>query len=249
MERDELQKEQVKREEFKNILFDLSKTQEFLQDSTKRYDMYIRLEALYHTSDDRNGFRHFYSDIFSALTEIKNRPELGDINVLGQNLDYLRKHYQPINYDERGALINISPNLQKLYDHVNLDIARIEYSEAGDWKTAKGEAIVEVSRKIEETKTINEKQQRALRKKIQKQEQEYIAILGIFAAVVLTFNAGIAYSSSVLQNISEISIYRLMAVSLVVGLVMITVLAMLFSFIDRIVNGITKKGSGEIKKV
>ena len=51
-----------------------------------------------------------------------------------------------------------------------------------------------MTRRIEETNAHS--------KDVQK---EYIAILGIFAAVVLAFTGGIAFTTSVLQNIHMVS--------------------------------------------
>lgn len=283
----DVQEEQEKRDEFKNILLALAKSEDLLEDSAKRYGMYKRLEALYYSPNPNKGFRHFYSDIFQTLTEIKKQPEhLGSIEILGQNLAYLRKHYQTINKDSNDNPIDISKSLQKLLDHVSLDIARIEYSDAGDWKisqedhisrlaeqvaslqaendvakervealqTKSNEAIARVEqlqtdnnqaiKKVEELQSANtkaQKLQQQLKSKIENQQKEYIAILGIFAAVVLTFNAAIAYSSSIFQNIDSASIYRLIAISLLIGLVTIAILAVLFYFIDRIVNFSTNK--------
>ena len=78
------------------------------------------------------NFVHFYSDIFSVLTQVKQNPELGDINILGQNLDVIRNGYQSKNKAEDGHTIDVSDAINKLYDHVNLDIARMLYTDAGD---------------------------------------------------------------------------------------------------------------------
>lgn len=63
--------EETQREDFKNILFDLAKDQEMLQDPKKRSEMYQRLEQLYYNPDSAKRFRHYYSDIFQVLTMIK----------------------------------------------------------------------------------------------------------------------------------------------------------------------------------
>lgn len=236
----DVQEEIEKREEFKNILLELAQSEDLLQDRSKRRTMYIRLEALYYSPVEGKEFRHFYSDIFLTLTVIKKQPEkLGDIDVLGQNLSYLRENYQAKNTDQSGKLIDISKSLQKLLDHVSLDIARIEYSELGDRETSQKDHILNLSKQVELLQAANDdakKKQDQLKDKIANQQREYIAILGIFAAVVLTFNAAIAYSSSVFQNLANISIYRLVAISLIIGLVVIAILSLLFFFIDRIVN-------------
>ena len=79
-------KEEVQRNKFRDILFELASNQELLKDKSVRAKMYSRLEALYWPEKSEKPFRHFYSDIFSVLTAIRKNTDLGDINVLGQNL-------------------------------------------------------------------------------------------------------------------------------------------------------------------
>lgn len=64
----DLASEERQRSEFRNILFELSESQEILKEKSDRSRIYRRLEALYHPSVGEQSFRHFYSDIFSVLT-------------------------------------------------------------------------------------------------------------------------------------------------------------------------------------
>lgn len=128
----DLSKESLQRKEFCNILLDLAKKQDLLENSNERCEMYKRLEKLYYTKEPEKRFRHFYSDIFSVLTQIQQDTNLGDINILGQNLDIIRAEYRAQNKDDGDNKIDISDSIRKLYDHVNLDIARIAYSEGAD---------------------------------------------------------------------------------------------------------------------
>lgn len=73
-----------------------------------------------------------------------------------------------------------------------------------------------------------------------KQQREYIAILGIFAAIVLAFTGSIVFSTSVLKGINTVSVYRIIMISLIIGLVLINVLFGLFYYVDRLVNGLQK---------
>ena len=102
----DLTKEQAQREEFCKILFELAKNQEMLQDKSTRHAMYKRLEALYYSPNKEDRYRHFYSDIFTVLTQIQQAPNQnqGDINILGQNLSLIRAGYNPQNRDEHGNL-------------------------------------------------------------------------------------------------------------------------------------------------
>lgn len=243
----DLTKEQSQRKEFCDILFELAKNQEMLKDKATRHEMYKRLEGLYYSPIKENRYRHFYSDIFTVLTQIQQAPnqDQGDINILGQNLSLIRAGYNPQNRDDQGNIIDISDSIQKLYDHVSLDIARILYSDAGDRKTAGETAIVDVQSQLNQIRTEIDKAkiaQNNVETELGKQQREYISILGIFAAVVLAFTGGIAFSTSVLKNINTVSVYRITAVSLIIGLVLINVLFSLFYYVDRLVNGLQENG-------
>lgn len=232
--------ERQQRKEFCDILFELAKSQELLQDATNRFNMYKRLEALYDAEPNAKRFRHFYTDIFSVLTQIQQNPELGDINILGQNLDIIRNGYNPQNKASDGQrTIDVSDAINKLYDHVNLDIARITYSDAGDRRIS-GESSLETLQaqigslyaEVEQIQIIN----KDVEDRLNNSQKEYISILGIFAAVVLAFTGGIAFSTSVLNNIAQASIYRTVGISLVIGLVLVNVLFGLFYYINSLVR-------------
>lgn len=242
--------ERQQRKEFCDILFELAKSQELLQDATNRFNMYKRLEALYDAEPNAKRFRHFYTDIFSVLTQIQQNPELGDINILGQNLDIIRNGYNPQNKASDGQrTIDVSDAINKLYDHVNLDIARITYSDAGDRRIS-GESSLETLQaqigslyaEVQQIQTINkdfevtEKKLSDVEDRLNNSQKEYISILGIFAAVVLAFTGGIAFSTSVLNNIAQASIYRTVGISLVIGLVLVNVLFGLFYYINSLVR-------------
>lgn len=73
-----------------------------------------------------------------------------------------------------------------------------------------------------------------LHKEIKGIEKEYISILEIFAAIVLAFVGGITFSSSVLQNIGKVSIYRLLVVVVMLAFVIVNVIWLLIKFIAEI---------------
>lgn len=256
----DISREKKQRNEFCNILFTLAKSQELLQDAGERSAMYKRLEALYYSKDDEEKFRHFYSDIFSVLTQLQLDSTLGDMNILGQNLMMIRAGYQPQNKDDAGKLIDIRDNIRKLYDHVSLDMARIMYSDAADRKISGEESISELQSQVTQAKVEIEnirkehvnvkKEQENTRKeqenikreqenteaKINSQQREYIAILGIFSAVVLTFVGGIAFSTSVLENIAQASVYRILIVTLMIGVVLVNSFFGMFYYVNALIS-------------
>lgn len=236
------------RKQFVEILYDLAKSQDVLNSKTRRSAFYLRLESLYGPSK----FRHFYSDIFSVLTSLQQDNSLGSIDTLGQNMTIIVRNYQAINKDDNGDTIDISNQLKKLYDHLSLDIARITYSDAADRRVSQSESIdilkTEINRlnnqvdsyesKFKESQATIEK----ARIKIEQSEKQYIAILGIFASIVITFIAGITFSTSVLENIHKGSIYRIVFVCLLLGLVLFDILYFLYFLIIRIVKDTKNEG-------
>ena len=73
-----------------------------------------------------------------------------------------------------------------------------------------------------------------LKKEIKGVEKEYISILGIFAAIVLAFVGGITFSTSVLQNISSVSVFRLLLIVDFLAFVLINIIHILVKFIFTI---------------
>ena len=100
----------------------------------------------------------------------------------------------------------------KIYDHSQLAIHQVE-----NVNNIFGDSIDEARQNLQsQVKGI---------------EREYISILGIFASIVLTFVGGITYSTSVLQNISSASIFRLLLVIDFLAFVLINTIYILVKFI------------------
>lgn len=105
----------------------------------------------------------------------------------------------------------------KIYDHFHIILSQIENTNNV------------FANYIEET-------QRQIKNDMKIIEREYITILGIFATIVLSFVGGITFSSSVLQNLSSISIYRISFIVVCLAFVLINLIYMMFYFIVAINN-------------
>lgn len=70
--------------------------------------------------------------------------------------------------------------------------------------------------------------------KVKKAESHSITILGIFASITLAFIGGLTFSTSVLQNISNASIYKILLVSCGIAAVIINIIYLLLRFIKEI---------------
>lgn len=236
--------EENNREEFRKILLDLAKSQETLRDAGERARFYVRLENLYYP--DKNGiqFRHYYSDIFSLLTQIQSDENLGNIDILGQNLFMIKKGYQSINKDDDGNPIDISNTIKKLYDHVSLDIARITYLSSKEkimspeYILNDFEAKVKVISKEEQSlnnkfNEINEKM-KGISEKANKLQTDLFTIISIFTAIVITFSFGTNYAGIIFNNIASTNIFRLIFIIVLLGLVMFNIIFALLYFVGKL---------------
>lgn len=237
MEYDDKRLEAKKRSEFKKILFDLAADNE-ITDSKSIYDKYhTKFEELYKPDVNGKEFRHFYSDIFFVLTQIKLKDKPGEINVLGERIGLLRDAWMDI--DKHSILSN---NIKKLYDHISLDIARINYSDSGDRNLSETDTIREYQKNVNDLgNKMSDIQSNTdkLKQEIKGYQKESITILGIFASIVLAFTGGMTFSGSVLENIDKSSIYRIILVICLLGIVLFNVIWMLIKFLCDINGKVT----------
>lgn len=241
--------EQEKRLALSNLLYELAANQDALKERSDRVACYKKLEDIYYKSD--NNFRHFYSDIYSALTVIDGNPKSGNINILAQNMEIIKEGYKGnVNRDTDGNCIDVSKEVTKLYDHVNLDIGRLNYTrritEDTKAELARASQLIEkLQRQVDESKEEMEKVSAEFERKAntlsddiqagqKKMQNEYITILGIFAAIVLAFTGGMTFTSSVLENLHKSSIYRIVFIALIVGCILFNLIWLLLDFIRNL---------------
>lgn len=113
----------------------------------------------------------------------------------------------------------------KIYDHLQLAKVQLENVD----HTLKD--------KIEEAKKSIETDSKRL-------EKEYISILGIFASVVLAFIGGSIFSTSVLENISNANIFRIVFIVDFLAFFIISLIYLLVVFIMKI-NGTSRQEEKE----
>lgn len=235
--------ENERQEELERILEELANSQEILQNQLNQY--VDRIVTVYSDSD----FRHRYSGFYAKITVIDGDDE-GNLDILSQNICIL---YEEIckRFREKQVEKEVYNGVRKLYDHVNLDIARINYIRTiSNRAEAIQQEVEETQKKVEETQQQTQitfdklkseiedtKQQSvSILQKVQNAEREYIAILGIFAAIIAAFFSGIGFSSSILANIEKATIYRLSGMTTLVGLIIFNILVLLMSFVSHIVE-------------
>lgn len=195
--------------------------------------MAMKLKVLY-----TDGFRHNYSKFYPLIMDIFNDNNTYNADILSENLEQIRAIVEKDYFDNEDKsqckFVGLYKPLTKLADHISLEIGRHSYSmvresRLGDLEKRNENLQSQLQEASDKLTIVNNS--------LENSQKEYVAILGIFAAAVLAFTGGIAFSTSVLENIAAASIYRIIAVSLVIGVVLINVLLVLFYHIERIVHG------------
>lgn len=186
------------------------------------FDLDERIEKLQKIYSD--DFRHFYSELFTTVTLIKN-DEKYDLQTLLENIGMIfegikNKYDDPNDSDISDEFFK---KVKKLYDHINLDIARFNY-------------ISTVA------STLEQKLQKNNEELQNKMQRDYVTILGIFAAILITFVSSMAFSTSVLNNIDKVNVHHLTFIMTLIAFLLFNLLNLLLNFLAKI-NKINTNGT------
>lgn len=205
-------------------------------------DAIEELQQVY-TFDDRgkNEYRHEYSQLMQLISEINKNPDMSE-DALLENLEgiYVYVSEKSKNQQKPSNYPLLAESIFKLKDHISLEILRMktmkmERSRMKDLEV-KIALLQNSTTKIgEDTKTAEDRQKKIM-DKIDKQQIDSIAILSLFSAVVLAFMGGISFSGSVLESMQNTNIYKLALITLMLGVILIGVFYIAFSFIVYLHN-------------
>lgn len=194
------------REYFRTTLYQLAKDQTILSDKEKFKIIVHFLDIIYKDGD----FRHYYSDIYSIITSIDKDPSKGNLEILSQNISYIKDHL-----DDK-LCENTKNSIRKLYDHTNLDIARINYIKAlQDRNLSREQEIISLQNKLntkhEELSGSFEK----MENDIKDLYANILTLMGIFVAVFafiavnsnITFELTQSNQADIFWGIVEINVF------------------------------------------
>ena len=202
-----------KQQKLDEFIFELSRTGTKI--TSDNVDSYIeRIKEIYAAD-----FRHYYSKVFGTITLIKNDSQY-DLQNLTDNVKLIFEAVET-GYSEKRYGEEFYQKVKKLYDHINLDIARINYTE-------------ELVNRINNQNSTLRNDLLRISQKAEQMQREYVTILGIFAAIILAFVSGITFSTSVLNNIDKVSIFHLVFVTLLIAAMVFNLINFLLSFLRQI---------------
>lgn len=179
-------------------------------------------------------YRHRYADIcdlvFNALVQSSEDLDEGvpySVNCLAENIRIIHEHLTT-----RG-LCDQAKSVLKLADHIDLEKTRLSHDiEQQRTMRAFKAAIAEVKAERAEADQKRTELEKEFDERLDKTRMEYIAILGVFAAVVLTFNGGVGFATSAMDALGIGSGMRaLVFLTALVGFVLINTVCILLVFI------------------
>ena len=196
------------------------KFQNFIQELGTRQatqEDFLTLESIYSNNKYEKIYHHYYSDIGSVLSQ----QNIEQLDYISTNLQYIKTNYTK-------NRIDIKNQIEKLYDHSNIRILEQRLV-----SKINNETQISIDKLTEQSTDIEAK--------LEKNKFDYITILGIFASVMLAFVGGFTFSTSVLNNIKEVSIYRLTFIAGLIGFVFFNLVFLLLHFLMKMTNRKTPK--------
>lgn len=249
MDKKEIDKRLYKLEKF---LYDLNEIQD--EKNINLSEEYKKLDDIY-----SNNFRHDYSKIFQVLTDMdkKDTNNALFITQLSSKIEFLyNKSDNHTFFENKDYLKNA---LHKLYDHINLDVARITYMKDINQKTEdvrkeseknKIKTEDDISDLLIKTKDLKDKldnqiqKNRLLEKKLKSQvrttkeieknlkdyNKEILGVMGIF----LTIFSIISINLDAYKAVSGLSLSRILLLFVGINLSLFLILNFMFGFIKDV---------------
>ena len=201
------------------------------------------------------GFRHSYAKISTKVQAILE-DDIDKGECLSQNLQMLKKSIEKLTYN-KSISMEICNKVRKLCDHVNLEIGRYNLiinkietriSNLQDKQNTGGigSSAEELNKRITEMENkvsgvVNKayeatKELEKVDGKLERNSMSSITTLTIFSAVILAFTGSITFTSGVFSGMSNVSPYRIVFVTAMIGTIVFNLIFMLLFIVGKMVG-------------
>lgn len=193
----------------------------------------------YYTDNER----HRYSEVSAYLMETD------DIEYLLENLRQIQKRLSELPENEK-----LSLNVFKLIDHITLELNRTKYNsknftdiQMNSMNTVLHSAMKEISKAVdtlrdEQSEKINKEieifkgETKSLKEKVEDSYSQFVAILGIFSAVVVVFFGGMTAFGSLFTNMHNIGRFKLAFTVSLIGFVIFNLIFMFLYVLAKLLK-------------
>ena len=159
--------------------------------SSQASEYLAKLKNIYSQDD----FRHIYSDFYPILSKYTNKiQEL----YLDANLSAIINEIPENESKEKYA-----SGIIKLYDHLNIDLTRMEQQKAA---VDANENLEIRFKKLEKAESELSSKIRKAEENLEKSKLDIVAVLGIFSAIVIAFFGGFNYITAAISAMNNSNI-------------------------------------------
>ena len=171
----------------------------------------INLNEIY--ADKR--FRHMYSRFYTFVLNISE----DERNLFASNISKVFYRSQELSREEDSAKIisiHTADCIAKLYDHINIEIARVQ--EVEKHKEAENSLRIKIEEDKEAMRSMAE-ELKEMEESLAKSRFDIVAILGIFSAIVIAFFGGFNYITAAISAMNNSNIGTTILVISVAGFI------------------------------
>lgn len=219
--------EQKRRKKFAELIIKLN-IRDISSDSGLRGELYTDIRYIYTGNSGNIDFRHYYSDVFQKLIQLNQDRQ--DITLIGHNLQLL------YDFSVKKKEYGIAECIKKLYDHVNLETARITYLNGIEAHEIKPEEVRGMLDDVGNQITIQGEKVNRIIKHTDDAYSNFIAILGIFSAIVMVFFGGTTVFTKVLGDVSKTPIDKMILICTLCGLIIFDIIFMFLYFLSKLLD-------------
>ncbi|NDO52034.1 hypothetical protein FMM75_22595 [Lachnospiraceae bacterium MD335] len=182
----------------------------------------------------KGDFRHSYSDFFPIIIEISKDDTKYNLEYLSENMEAIRQYIEENYIQGKDEFNEIRAHIYKLCDHLNLEIGRWSYYSQYEQKindsTLQAVSTTQALKKAEEE--LKEASEKA-----GSMQTELIAVLSIFAAIVITFSGGFSVFGNIMESIGSAQHYEMVVLVAIIGaLALFDTIFMLMYLVSKIIN-------------
>lgn len=203
-------------------------------EKNEQFEIIGRLQMIY-----KDGFKHSYSDLFPVILDIFKENNQYNIEYLSYNLEQVRSALEVDYSNGTKQFDDIYVQFTKLCDHLNLQISELSvFTERENRANDVNEKISAMNEELEQTTKVLKQTANDLEKANKKADSlqtELIAVLSIFAAIVITFSGGITFLGSVMTSIKDVAYFESVVLAAIIcGMVIFNTIFFMMYMVAKI---------------
>lgn len=179
-----------------------------------------------------NKFRHNYSGFFTVILNIAKEDNGYSLDFLSENMESIRQYIESDFESGTKEFEELYDVIDKLSDHLNLEIGRLNYYSITNNKVR--DAEIKMTETTESLKKASIDLHKAS-KTAATMQTELIAVLSIFSAIVITFSGGLTFLGSTITAITDAQHYEaVVLIAIICGDIIFNTIFLMMYLVSKI---------------